>query len=392
MNQMKRIYLAFLMTFFVCLSGFAQTEADASALPETAESTYWTDSTANNQGILNKSEFKDNWFIGLHAGTLYSWGTHISSAPFFKQFRPIVAISGGKWVAPAGGVRLQGFFGTGAGRASNSLPFYWNAAGIAVDGLFNFTNLFCGYKENRFFNLIGVLGLGYEHTWSYSERDWNAGYFNTSPGNFLALRLGLIGNFRLNDAWDINVEILNNWLNDAYDGIEGQGSHNRADGHLNILLGFTYHFKNHDGSRSFTYAKRDMSKYKVLNDEINRLREINQQELPPIIKVETQIVESNQVRTYISFTKNSSSINRLQEVNVYTTSENLKKYPESDLYITPTEPVDDTELFLKRAQAVRDVLVNIYNIPAGRIFIEKNPGLVQSLDPQKSCVILYINE
>ena len=47
---------------------------------------------------------------------------------------------------------------------------------------------------------------------------------------------------------------------------------------------------------------------------------------------------------------------------------------------------------MARAQSIRNVLVNTYDIPAGRIFIEKNPAVINSLDPQTSCVIVYINE
>jgi hypothetical protein len=83
---------------------------------------------------------------------------------------------------------------------------------------------------------------------------------------------------------------------------------------------------------------------------------------------------------------------KLQEVNVYTAAENMKKMADGDLYITSTKEVRDTELFMARAQSIRNVLANTYDIPAGRIFIEKNPAVIASLDPQKSCVIVYINE
>ena len=104
------------------------------------------------------------------------------------------------------------------------------------------------------------------------------------------------------------------------------------------------------------------------------------------------MVESNHIRSFISFDNASAAINKLQEVNVYTAAENIKKLADGDLYITSTKEVRDTELFMARAQSIRNVLANTYNIPAGRIFIEKNPAVIASLDPQKSCVIVYINE
>ena len=125
---------------------------------------------------------------------------------------------------------------------------------------------------------------------------------------------------------------------------------------------------------------------------INRLREANKAAAPPVTKIETEVVESNHIRSFISFDNASAAINKLQEVNVYTAAENIKKLADGDLYITSTKEVRDTELFMARAQSIRNVLANTYDIPAGRIFIEKNPAVIASLDPQKSCVIVYINE
>lgn len=264
--------------------------------------------------------------------------------------------------------------------------------GVGLDGLFNFTNLFCGYEEDRTFNLIGILGAGYEHTANFSKRTWNDGIYNTESQDLLSIRLGLMAKFRLGKAWDFNLEITNSLLDDSFDGWEGEGSNDRWDGHVNILAGVSYRFKNHNGSRQFTYARRDMSKYDEANAEINRLREANKAAAPPVTKIETEVVESNHIRSFISFDNASAAINKLQEVNVYTAAENIKKLADGDLYITSTKEVRDTELFMARAQSIRNVLANTYDIPAGRIFIEKNPAVIASLDPQKSCVIVYINE
>ena len=52
----------------------------------------------------------------------------------------------------------------------------------------------------------------------------------------------------------------------------------------------------------------------------------------------------------------------------------------------------NTHLFLERANNVRQALISQYGVPAGRIFIEKDPALVEGLDKAISCVIIYINE
>lgn len=89
-----------------------------------------------------------------------------------------------------------------------------------------------------------------------------------------------------------------------------------------------------------------MSKYDEANAEINRLREANKAAAPPVTKIETEVVESNHIRSFISFDNASAAINKLQEVNVYTAAENIKKLADGDLYITSTKEVRDTELFM----------------------------------------------
>ena len=185
-----------------------------------------------------------------------------------------------------------------------------------------------------------------------------------------------------------NLEASINILDDSFDG---QVWDNKWDKHLNFLAGLVYRFKNHDGTRQFTYARHDDNKYTILNDEINRLRrEAEMMKNNPEVKVVEKVVQSNQATVLISFDPNSTKINRLQEVNVYTAAEALKKIENGDLYITPAASVADSDLFNGRANAVREVLMNEYNIPAGHIFIEQDRKLVDSLDPTKNCVVIYI--
>ncbi|MBP3236403.1 MAG: hypothetical protein J6M61_05345 [Bacteroidales bacterium] len=395
---MKKYLTVFLMALAAVPAAFAQDEFAASATQDTTV-TYWQDPLDGDNKLLNKSKFGDNWFLGVQAGTFWSWGTNTSDAKFFKQFRPAAGLQFGKWFAPYAGARLQAIFGRNTGLADNGKSYNWNSIGGGLDGIFSFTNIFLGYKEDRPFNLIGILGAGYEHTMGFSNKSWNQdrSCFSRKEQNLISARLGMMADIRLSKALSINVEVTNNWIDDSFDGNDNvKSSGNIWDGHVNALIGLTYRFKNHDGSRQFTYARRNMSKYDILNDELNRLRAENEKKLAQAQKVvtekKTEVIESEQCITYISFDSNSSKINRLQEVNVYTAAENMKKLSDADLYITSTEEVKNSDLFLERAQTIRDVLANTYNIPAGRIFIEKNPGVVSSLDPQKSCVIVYINE
>ena len=72
---MKKHFIAFMMPFLTLATGFAQEAAqDVPVKQDTKEISYWTDPASGGKRLLNKSKFRDNWFVGLQAGALYSWG------------------------------------------------------------------------------------------------------------------------------------------------------------------------------------------------------------------------------------------------------------------------------------------------------------------------------
>ena len=74
---MKKHFIAFMMPFLTLATGFAQEAAqDVPVKQDTKEISYWTDPASGDKRLLNKSKFRDNWFVGLQAGAFYSWGTH----------------------------------------------------------------------------------------------------------------------------------------------------------------------------------------------------------------------------------------------------------------------------------------------------------------------------
>ena len=197
--------------------------------------------------------------------------------------------------------------------------------------------------------------------------------------------------FRLGEKWDLDLEATNAFLDDNYDG---QVNNNKLDGHVNVLVGLTYRFKNHDGSRQFTFARYDHTKFNTLNTEVNRLQSDIDAAKNKVV-YETRKVDGSRVNTLVAFEPKSSALDKLQEVNVFTAAEEMKKMSnDADLYITvnSSAPAQNNELFLQRAQTIRDILVNQYNVPAGRIFVESNPAVVASLDKTKKCVVVLINE
>ena len=388
MNCMKKIGFV-LVTFFLASSAAIAQDVVSDTIAKTYGD-YWVDADEDYSKILNKSRFGDNWFFGIQVGANYNWGSYQTHSSVLKKIRPAAALSLGKWMSPYVGVRAVGSYFNNRGVMLPAHTNYtWSSLSGMGDLLFNFTNLFNGYKESRPFNLAAIVGLGAERTFSFKDVDKNK--VTRTKDWFLAGRVGLMGIFRLGEAWDFTVEATSTWLDDGYDAIK---THNRYDGHADLMLGFVHRFKNHDGSHQFTYALRDWSKYDIMNSEINRLRKKAADDRAyAAAHPNINVINTQQVNTLISFADGSAAIDQLQEVNVFTAAEAMKRLPKADLYITVLgKATKDADLFMQRAQSIRNVLVNEYNIPAGRIYVEKDPALVESLDKALDCVIMYINE
>lgn len=410
---MKQLKFIVLMFFSVLVPSVASAQDDTVATEEveTVTETYWED-TANNEGkILNSYKFFDNWYVGVQGGLNFNWGRFENEMKFGDRLRYSFAAQLGKWFTPSLGARVQLGYNnnTSCVNKDGSGKYNWHSLFGFADATFNFTNMFWGFKEKRVFNLIGFFGLGGEWVIGHSDHRGTDGWneweryddriiadhdktngYNDEKHIDLAGHIGLIGNFRVSRYFDLSVELSNTWINDSYNGVK---VHDRWDSHLNLLAGVTYRFKNHDGTHEFTYARRDMSKYDPFNDEINRLKA----ETDAAIEWANtpEYVKSNQATVYVSFENGKANIDKLQEVNVFTAAKQLESIGlDNDLYITSNggEPAKNMNLFVKRANSIRDVLVKTHKIPAGRIFIEQNPQLVKSIKPEQECVVVLINE
>lgn len=386
---MKKL-VALLMPF-LALPVFAQEEIqEVKVTTVTVPDTYWEDASDEGSKVLNTTHFRDNWFLGIQVGDMFSWGTNSPKAKFMENQNFAIGAQWGKWIAPWMGVRLHAIYGHNHGQLLNpNVGYKFVTWGGAYDMLFSLTNIFAKFKEERRLNLVGIVGVGFNHAGHYQTNDPRLG---ATRSNFFTARLGAEVIYRLSNEWDLNIEATNNWINSNFDA---QEHGNRYDGHLDILLGFTYRFKNQDGSRGFTYARYNASRYDYLNDQINRLRAEADAKRngTPVVNIQKKVVDGNLVRTLISFEDNKYAINELQEVNIYTAAEEYKKMGDASIYITPYGDYkpNNVELFSQRANEIKNALMNEYFIPAGNIYIESNPQIVANLN-NKNTVVVFVNE
>lgn len=187
------------------------------------------------------NSFWDNWFVQV-GGQWSVWysgqehGADLKSNPF-KAFRgnPGVGLSIGKWFTPGLGLRVkaQGIWGKRVGdtddvnsKVDNGNK-YWLAQGHAM---FNLSNLFCGYNENRVWNIIPFVGAGI-------GRSMSKDYYG------MVLSAGIQSSWRLSKVMRVYAELGYNRMEgdiDGYDQYYGNRGWDSHDNNLYAELGLQF--------------------------------------------------------------------------------------------------------------------------------------------------------
>ena len=326
------------------------------------------------------TNFQDNWYISMYGGVTSNFGSDCSHSGFFRLMGPAAMLAVGKEITPISGVRFQINYNRNTGVTDNQFGsvkdaegvwqdtgfgdlthnrFKWNSYGLSIDYLLNFTNLILGFRENRKFHLQGVVGIGGSVSRNYTT------------GKYVDAIKQITGDENYNSHarnWNLHVEAVANILDNSYDS--NPTTSNTWDGHVDYLLGVSYRFNNKGGmAPGFYYPRHDMTEYLVRMRDINEIREKTRRRRDELeAMTDTIDVDAQVMYTLIAFDENDATIDRLQQTNIYTTAYAWARNSRSIIYITNSTAVDD-KLFRKRAEAIRDILLERYEIPASKIRI-----------------------
>lgn len=217
---MKRILLLFA---FVCAitSVLAQDDAIATKKHSVVTNSFWA-----------------NWFVQGNIAASSFWGSQENSAfkfsSMFKGYRTNldISIALGKWFTPGMGLRtkLNGFWGRSVISEDKELNAskYWT---LQEQALFNLSNMFKGYNEERLWDCIPYLGAGIGRNMSY----------NSYAMGFSA---GLLNTFRITPKVAVNLDINYGVYASSLDGFSQSYSANRSmksrDRIVNVEVGVTY--------------------------------------------------------------------------------------------------------------------------------------------------------
>ena len=332
--------------------------------------------TINAQTVVVDGGFWDNWSMGIQGGATMK----MSGEGFFKSARPAFGLTLGKQWTPILGMDIQGM---GYVNTTNSSTMI-DASDVSLIGRMNLMNLFAGYYGMpRPFEIETVTGLGWLHHYMNGSGDTDD----------LSARVGLNFNFNLGEdaAWTLGIKpavVFN--LTGEYPN--KKMAFNRDHANMEILLGLTYHFADGEGNRHFAMVNAiEPIALAAMNEEINGLREVvvaKDVELvglaDELLVVQNQLNEARNkeveaagqtiriLESVVAFPFNQSDVQASQMPSLEHVANYLKDNPDASITVNGYASPEGTEeynlqLSQRRADAVKNILVDKYGIAASRI-------------------------
>lgn len=344
---------------------------------------------------VERSKMCDNWFVSIGAGS-YVPTTHSN---LIKDNRLAADIEIGRNITPAFGLGLE--FQTlinsnNVGPNKIMAPYMQrrktvvDESNLSLNGLVNFMNLGNHYKgAPRTFEIVGRIGFGWEHRYAMGKDA------DGTHSNYMTGKVGLDFNFNLGEkkAWAFGIKPSLTYVNLG----DGGDPLNINHSYVSVMAGFTYKFKNSNGTHNFILCpyKYTQAEIDALNDKINEQRSIIndknaviatdnntiadlRQQLDecskkqPTINNVTVVKKSTQLAPVVIFEIGKSVINRAQMPSVQMIATYMKNHPDCKVtikgYASPEGNVElNKRLSENRANNVKNMLVKTYGISANRL-------------------------
>ncbi|MEF9931693.1 MAG: OmpA family protein [Bacteroidales bacterium] len=340
------------------------------------------------KGPYITNRFFDNWFLSVGGGVQVYFGESDARASFGKRIAPALDISLGKWITPAIGLRLQysGLQAKGWTYGVNPYSdsplgngFYkekFNTMNIHADVMWNVSNAWGGYREDRFWSFIPYAGFG----WARSCECGSGG----THKNEIAATFGLLHNLRISNAFDVNIEMKGMVVNQRYAYTTGSHGVNVLG---TITAGITYKFKTRGFQRTSDIVVVDDNSMYInqISDLQNQLAtaQANRDALAKKLAAE-QAKEAKVVKEMypilpdmaIFFELNRAKISDKGMINIEYIANVIKQVPNKNfiLYASADKetgtPNYNLKLSQRRGEAVYNALINKFGINPNQLKIE----------------------
>lgn len=339
---------------------------------------------ASAQAIESPS-FGDNWYLGFDGGVT----TPLTHHPFFKSMKPVVGVSLEKKLTPTFAIGAEGQFAINTSKWKGRIPSKtaFDDSYVGLYGAVDLFNLFGGYPGYvRPFNIEAVAGAGWGHVYLQApNRDHN----------YFATKAGLNFNFNVSDVVTLAVSPSVYWdMSDA--GVaHTSAAYNANKATFNITAGVKVRL----GGNGFqVVTPYNQAEVDALNGQVNDLRaqldnalesdaawqakadalaaELKAcQEKPATVVKEVQVDNQYNSVRFVFYRIGSSTITADQKPNVEMIADYMKHHPEATVVVKGYASKDgnldfNIKLAQKRAESVKNMLVNVYKIKADRIKAE----------------------
>ena len=378
------------------MAAFADDITTTGAAPEDfTDEVYYNDSKGYS---VQTNSFWKNWFLSIGGGAQTYFGDHNRQLLWKNRISPAFDVAVGKWFTPGIGVRgmfsgltikgaTQGAYSTGELIEEKPYAGYYlsyqefNYMNLHVDVMLNMTNLCCGFKEERVYNIIPYFGLG----WATVLEDADRLQTGLAPGREVSANIGLINQFRLNRHLDLNIDVRGAYVQDRFDGEDG-GRY--GEGLLSATANLVWKIGGNTWDRSKTIIRNDNRAINALREQMDQLSRDNEalqkaledcnEEKAAAAAKKLAVVAPN----LVTFKINKSNLSKEARANLGLLAEVIKQCDSSVVYTitgyadaaTGNKTIND-RLSKERAEAVYNCLVKEFGVNPEQLRVEYKGGV-----------------
>lgn len=379
---MKKVFLVLMVSLFG-IAAFAQDETVIEL--------------QGKRGPYVTNEIWDNWFISAGGGAQVYFGQSDGHGSFGKRIAPALDVSLGKWITPSVGVRFQYSGLQAKGWSYGLLPYSegnadsegyykekFNTMNLHADFLWNISNAIGGERD-RFWNVSPFAGMG-----------WARSSGNGTNKDELAVTVGLLHNWRLSDAVDMNIEMKSMFVNQRF---AFNKRNNGVDALASVTVGLTYKFP----ARGFQRASdlivvEDNTRYvEQIAALEGMLAKAEQKRLSLLQQLEDRNDELTEERSVevpvpvmpelaIFFEIGKAKLTDKAMINIGYLADALKQFPDKKFVLFASAdketgtPEFNMELSKKRGEAVYKALVEKFGVNADQLRIDAVGSTQQKYD------------
>ncbi|HUH18314.1 OmpA family protein [Albibacterium sp.] len=358
----------------------------------------------------NTEKFQD-WYFDAMLGGQMAFSENTGSMDFSERISPNIALTVGKWFSPvfAGRIQVQGLklnnLSDGSGYFNedktggntifgnndpvfstttlDELDFYRrdvSYVNMHVDIQVSLQELLNKPNESYKFDVLSAVGIGYMHVFEID---------GIKAANLMTNNFSLMGKYKLNDSWDINLELQTAFYSDKHDGRITGKMHEK---NMSLAIGCTY---NLPGERKKS-GKKKKDQAAIMQDAIIEIPTVPEMTTNNDSAIEKDVIEKNEekevkqmaelilvetdskpfILTSILFSLNSKIPYSGQEIHLINVAKFLTENPNKkirlDAYGDAGSGTDEVNMNIskQRADYIEQLLIEEYGIDTD--LIEKN--------------------